>query len=86
MIRHDLLAPDGTLIESTVVDLDAGTITYEVDGKVVESRQLTAEEAARYAPPPPSADERLADLLAALSKATTLAQIRAAAAKAAETA
>lgn len=84
MIRHDLLAPDGTLIESTVVDLDAGTITYEVDGKVVESRQLTAEEAAQFAPPPPSAEERLADLLADLAKATTLAQIRAAATKAAD--
>lgn len=84
MIRHDRLSADGEVLESTVIDLDAGTITYEVDGKVVESRQLTAEEAARYAPPPPSADERLADLLAALSKATTLAQIRAAAAKAAD--
>ena len=86
MICHDLLAPDGTLIESTVVDLDAGTITFEVDGKVVESRQLTDDEVALNTPPPPSTDDRIAtleatnaDLLAALSKATSLAQIRAAA-------
>jgi len=77
VICHDLLAPDGTLIESTVVDLDAGTITFEVDGKVVESRQLTDDEVAldRIA----TLEATNADLLAALSKATSLAQIRAAA-------
>lgn len=85
MIRHDLLAPDGTLIESTVVDLDAGTITFEVDGKVVESRQLTDDEVALNTPPPPSEADRLAaleatnaELLAALARVTSLAQIRAA--------
>ncbi len=78
MIRNESFV-GGVCVEAEVIDLDAGTVAYEVDGKVVESRQLTAEEAARFAPPPPSADERLADLLAALSKATTLAQIRAAA-------
>lgn len=88
MIRHDLLAPDGTLIESTVVDLDAGTITFEVDGKVVESRQLTDDEVALNTPPPPSTDDRIAtleatnaELLAALARVTSLAQIRAAVAE-----
>lgn len=78
MIRNERFE-HGVCVEAEVIDLDAGTVTIEKNGKVVESRQLTAEEAARFAPPPPSADERLADLLAALSKATTLAQIRAAA-------
>jgi len=88
VIRHDLLAPDGTLIESTVVDLDAGTITFEVDGKVVESRQLTDDEVALNTPPPPSEADRLAaleatnaELLAALARVTSLAQIRAAVAE-----
>ena len=61
------------------------------EGRVVP---LTPEEQAELdarvpEPPPepqPSADERLADLLAALAKATSLAQIRAAAVKAAESA
>ena len=83
MIRNERFE-DGVCVEAEVIDLDAGTVTIEKNGKVSATRPLTAEEAARYAPPPPSADERLADLLAALSKATTLAQIRAAAANAAD--
>lgn len=79
MIRNESFV-NGVCVEAEVIDLDAGTVAYEVDGKVVESRRLTPEELAQFAPPPPSADERLADLLAALSKATSLAQIRAAAA------
>ncbi len=91
MIRHDRLSADGEVLESTVIDLDAGTITFEVEGKVVESRPLTDEEAALNAPPPPSTDDRIAALeaqnaalLAVLAKVTTLAQIRAAATKAAD--
>lgn len=83
MIRNESFV-DGVCVEAEVIDLGAGTVAYEVDGKVVESRQLTPDEAAQFAPPPPSAEERLADLLAALSKVTTVAQIRAAAAKAAD--
>ena len=91
MIRHDRLSADGEVLESTVIDLDAGTITFEVEGKVVESRPLTDEEAALNAPPPPSTDDRIAALeaqnaalLAVLAKVTTLAQIRSAATKAAD--
>ena len=87
MIRHDRLSADGEVLESTVIDLDAGTITFEVDGKVVESRQLTGDEVALNTPPPPSEADRLAalettnaELLAALARVTSLAQIRAAAA------
>lgn len=86
----DLLASDdtwrdGTLIQATRFYAD-GTVTVEENGKVVESRRQTDEEAARFAPAPPSDADRVAALeaqnaalLAALSKATTLAQIRAAA-------
>lgn len=88
MIRHDRLSADGEVLESTVIDLDAGTITFEVDGKVVESRQLTDDEVALNTPPPPSEADRLAaleatnaELLAALARVTSLAQIRAAAAE-----
>lgn len=88
MIRHDRLSADGEVLESTVIDLDAGTITFEVEGKVVESRPLTDEEAALNAPPPPSTDDRIAtleatnaELLAALARVTSLAQIRAAVAE-----
>jgi hypothetical protein len=86
MIRHDRLSADGEVLESTVIDLDAGTITFEVEGKVVESRQLTDDEVALNTPPPPSEADRLAaleatnaELLAALARVTSLAQIRAAA-------
>lgn len=83
MIRNERFE-DGVCVEAEIIDLDAGTVAYEVDGKVVESRQLTPDEAAQFAPPPPSAEERLADLLTDLSKATTLAQVRAAAVNAKE--
>ncbi|MFI0434022.1 MAG: hypothetical protein ACH36H_12890 [Candidatus Nanopelagicales bacterium] len=86
MIRNERFDADGRCVEAEIVDLAAGTVTYEVDGKVVESRQLTPEEAALPLTAPPSDAERLAALeatnaalLAALAKATTVAQIRAAA-------
>lgn len=82
MIRNEVFA-DGVCVEAEVVDLDAGTVAYEIDGKVVESRQLTGAEIAAYTPPE-AAPDPLATLIADLSKATTLAQVRAAAVKAAE--
>lgn len=78
MIRNESFV-NGVCVEAEVIDLDAGTVTFERDGKVVESRPLTPDEATRFAPPPPSADERLEVLVDALAKATTLAQVRAAA-------
>lgn len=90
MIRNEVFA-DGVCVEAEVVDLAAGTVSIEVGGKVVETRPVTEEEIARYAPPAPPLDDRLAaleatnaELLDALAKATTLAQVRAAAAKAAD--
>ena len=78
---------DGVCVDAEVIDLAAGTITCEVDGKAVETRPLTPEEIAAFTPPPAGPDDRLAaleaqnaELLAALAKATSVAQIRAAAA------
>jgi len=72
--------PDGTVVEE-VRWLSDGTVELHEHGKLVESRPMTADESARFAPPPP---DPLATLIADLSKATTLAQVRAAAAKAAQ--
>lgn len=85
MIRNETFQ-EGVCIEAEVIDLDAGTVTFEVDGKAVESRRLTDDEKARYAPTPPPAEDRIAaleaqnaDLLAKLAAATTLAAVRKAA-------
>lgn len=85
MIRNESFV-NGVCVEAEVIDLDAGTVTFEREGKVVESRPLTSDEAAWYAPQPPSDADRIAALeatnaalLAALAKATTVAQVRAAA-------
>jgi hypothetical protein len=85
MIRNESFQ-GGVLVEAEVIDLDAGTVTFEVDGKVTATRTLTPDEVAAFTPPPASPDERLAaleaqnaELLAALAKVTTVAQIRAAA-------
>lgn len=83
MIRNEVFDTSGNCVEAEVIDLAAGTVTFEVDGKVVRSRPLTADEVAAYTPPEPAPDP-LATLLADLAKATSVAQIRAAAAKAAE--
>jgi surfactin synthase thioesterase subunit len=87
MIRNESFV-NGVCVEAEVIDLDAGTVAYEVDGKVVESRRLTPEELALNTPPPPSEADRLAaleatnaELLAALARVTSLAQIRAAVAE-----
>ena len=78
---------DGQVVRE-VAWFDDGTVEVFESGVLVESRQQTEVEAARFAPPiDQSADERVAALeaqnaalIAALAKATSLAQIRAAAA------
>lgn len=78
---------DGRVVRE-VAWFDDGTVEVFESGVLVESRQQTEVEAARFAPPiDQSADERVAALeaqnaalIAALAKATSLAQIRAAAA------
>lgn len=76
---------DGQVVRE-VAWLDDGTVRVFESGVLVESRTQTEVEAARFASPTDLADGRVAALeaqnaalLAALSKATTLAQIRAAA-------
>ena len=61
--------------------LDDGTVEFFEGGKLVESRPRTAEESERFAPPAP---DPLSVLIADLSKVATLAQVRAAAVKAAD--
>lgn len=80
MIRNERFE-HGVCVEAEVIDLDAGTVTIEKNGKVSGTRPLTADEAARHAPP---VLDPLATLIADLSKATTLAAVRAAATKAAD--
>ena len=76
---------DGQVVRE-VAWLDDGTVEFYEHGELVESRRQTEVEAARFVTPIQSDAERVAALeaqnaalLAALSKATTLAQIRAAA-------
>lgn len=50
MIRNDTVH-DGVLVRSERIDPDAGTYELEVDGGVVESRPLTADELAAVLAP-----------------------------------
>jgi hypothetical protein len=43
---------DGICIRAEIIDLDAGVYTLEVDGEIVESRSLTADEIRMYGPQP----------------------------------
>lgn len=85
MIRNEVFDGSGVCVEAEVIDLAAGTVTLERDGKAVEARPLTAEEVEVYTPQP-SPDDRIAALeatnaalLADLAQAATLAAVRAAA-------
>jgi hypothetical protein len=80
MIRNEIWR-DGAVIEATIVDIDGGLWQREVDGQIVESRPLTADEintlrVARTITEPITADEaitRLAKItLAPLVRADTL--------------
>lgn len=66
-----------------VVDCATGEETV-VPLTAEEQAELDARESVPLPEPVPSAEGRLADLLTALAKVTSVAQIRAAAAKAAE--
>lgn len=69
MIRNEQYR-GGLLVSAETIDLDAGTITVERDGKV-ESRPLTAEEARAFAPPPPTVvDTLVARIVAAQDPVT----------------
>lgn len=85
MIRNEATDATTGVTTTEIVDLAAGLFVVEVDGVEVERRALTPREVTLWTPPPPTPEERLDTLVADLAKATTLAQVRAAAAKAAET-
>jgi len=58
---------------AAIIDAAKGTYVLEVNGKEVERRALTPEEAAAHTPP---ADPK-ADLIARVDDATTVAKLRA---------
>lgn len=59
MIRNESFS-GGVCIAAEVVDLDAGTVTVERDGQVVESRPLTAAELDVYVNQPKAEANRTA--------------------------
>ena len=79
---YDPDLPNGNIVEQTVDNGDGtGTRTvYDSDGNVTSTEQLAGLPIP--VPPEPTADERLATLLAALTDAQSLEEIRDAAAAA----
>ena len=65
MIRNETFR-DGVCVEADIIDLDAGTFQHEVEGVVVESRPLTAEERRQYGPQPLDTSGAMATLNAVL--------------------
>lgn len=55
---------DGVCIRATIIDLNENTVSVEVSGNVVESRQLTLEERQIFGPQPLDKQGSLATLLA----------------------
>lgn len=49
MIRNETYV-QSVCVRADIIDLDAGTRSLEVNGVIVESRPLTAEEIAAYSP------------------------------------
>ena len=82
MTPLETVITDGVMVEQTVDNGDGtGTrTTYDADGKVTSTEQLTGLPIP--AEPEPTAEERLATLIAALGDAQSLEEIRDAAAAA----
>ena len=61
MIRNESFDGKGVCLSATIIDLAAGTITFEEMGVVKSTRPLTPDEVVAYTPavPEPSADEKL---------------------------
>ena len=66
IIRNEVFN-GGACVEAKIIDLDAGTIAFEENGVVQSTRALTVEEVARYAPPPKTDAEKLAEARDALA-------------------
>lgn len=73
MIRNETYQ-DGQLIAAEVIDVDAGTISFEDKGVVKSTRALTAEEVARYTPATPeqTPEEKLAATRTVLDQISAL--------------
>lgn len=74
MIRNELFNSAGVCLSAEIIDLAAGTISFETNGTVTSSRPLTADEIARYTPPAPvpTPEERLAAARQALAALDSL--------------
>jgi hypothetical protein len=71
MIRNEVFKGDA-VVSAEIIDLDAATISFEDKGVVTSTRPLTADEVARYAPPEPTSDEKLAAARAVLDQIQAL--------------
>ncbi len=79
MIRNEHYR-SGVCISAEIIDLDAGTISYEEEGVVITTRPLTVDEVAAFTPPAPTvtAEERLEaarDALGDVSKLKSTADV-----------
>ncbi len=74
MIRNEDFDSDGVCVRAEIIDLDAGTISFEELGVVTSTRALTADEVAAYTPAAPvvTADEKLAAIKAQLDQIAAL--------------
>ena len=65
---------DGVCLSAEVIDLDAGTISFEELGVIKSTRALTADEVTRYAPSVPvkSPDEKLTEARTVLEQIASL--------------
>ena len=74
MIRNETRNQATGVVTAEVIDLGAGTITFEENGVVKSTRPLTADEVARYTPPAPvvTPEEKLTQARAVLDQISSL--------------
>lgn len=73
MIRNEKFA-DSVCVSAEIIDLVAGTISFEELGVVKSTRPLTSDEVRIYTPvtPEPTPEEKLAQAKAVLDQITAL--------------
>jgi len=62
----------GAVTSAELIDLNAGTIAFEINGVVTSTRALTVDEIASYAPPPLTEIQRLEAARVALAPLETI--------------
>ena len=74
MIRNEVFNGQGVCLSAEIIDLVAGTISFEELGVVKSTRPLTALEIDQYTPPVAvkTPDEKLAEAKAVLEQITAL--------------